>query len=104
AGKPFFQELHQVVHLLLGEVQFKDFLVQLVVGGAASVVVFHHVVQRLEAAIVHVGSGAGNLTQSGGLERTAIAQQLAVSLAADIRFVGIHSYADIVETAVGEIR
>lgn len=70
----------------------------------ALVVELDDFLQRLEAPIVHIGSGAGNLPQRGRLERPDVVGILRDHIAAQIDRVGGPADTEIVEPLVGKIK
>ena len=60
--------------------------------------------ERLHAAVVHVGAGAGDLAQRRRLERALVAFDLGHLEAAEVGLGVVDADADVVERLVGEIR
>ena len=78
-------------------------MVQIRILDATLVVEVHHLFQRPEPAIMHVGSSASDLAQRRRLERTDVFCALCHQIPTEIERIGIPSNTDIVKLLIGEI-
>src|SRR5438093_13412844 len=82
-------EGHQVVDLRLGEAEPLHAAVEVRVRHAALVVVIHHVPERGERAVVHVGRRDGDVAESGRLEGADVVRLLGDQEAPELGEVGL---------------
>src|SRR5256886_5816228 len=89
AGGERLHEGHQVVDLRLGEAEPLHAAVEVRVRHAALVVVVHHVPERGERAIVHVGRRDGDVAEPGRLEGADVVRLLGDQEAPQLGEVGL---------------
>src|SRR5881409_2790818 len=89
AGRERLHEGHQVVDLRLGEAEPLHAAVEVRVRYAALVVVVHHVPERGERAVVHVGRRDGDVAEPGRLEGADVVRLLGDQEAPQLGEVGL---------------
>src|SRR5262249_42600530 len=96
-------ELHEVGALLRGEPERLHIGREPGVLHAAAIVVRDDVLERLLAAVVHVGPAEGHVSQGRCLERAAIGLVLGDGVPAQIRLLRRHADADVAIALAGEV-
>src|SRR5436309_1039695 len=89
ATRERLHEGHQVVDLDLGETEPLHAAVEVRVRHTALVVVVHHVPERGERAVVHVGRGDGDVAEPGRLEGADVVRLLGDQEAPELGEVGL---------------
>ena len=98
-----FQKGNQVLLILLSQVQRLDPLVELGVLDAPLVVMLDYLFQRLQAAVVHVGSGTRDVAQRRRLEGALVRLELRDGEAPEVGLLLVHADAEVVVALVGEV-
>src|SRR4030095_13716320 len=97
------QERYQVLLLFGGEIKRPDIAGQPGILDSAPVVESDDFLERLLAAIVHIGTTRGHGPECCRLEGALIALVLCHSVATEVRVGLIHAHADIAVILVGEV-
>src|SRR4030095_16634964 len=97
------QERYQVLLLFGGEIKRPDIAGQPGILDSAPVVESDDFVERLLAAVVHIGTTPGHVPECWCLEGALIGLVLRHGVATEVRVGFIHAHADIAVILVGEV-
>jgi hypothetical protein len=97
------KKLYKIMLLFLRQFEWKDQRILVWILHSALVVKVYDILEGLEAAVMHIGGGTGDLPQSRSLKCAEFFRVLGDHIPTEIHFVVVPADAKVVKLFVGEV-